>query len=79
MDELAGPAYLKLSGVADQFAEHPANELADLCTDLRSARMVNLRLPSPETLKALAVPFDDSLRFDDEQSRSPIRPFGIRL
>lgn len=36
--------------------------------------MINLCLPLPEKLKALAVPFNDRLRFDDKQSRAPVLP-----
>lgn len=49
-------------------SRHLANEVAEFGADLWSAWTVYPRLPSPEELKALSVPFDDGLEFDDDES-----------
>jgi hypothetical protein len=44
-----------------------------LLVDLRTTNR-SLRLPSPIELEALPMPFDDGLRFDDDQDLPPILP-----
>src|SRR5215831_19643134 len=52
---------------------HFPDQLTNLLVDLRTADW-RLGLPSPIELEALPVPFDDGLRFDDDQDLPPILP-----
>src|SRR5262245_61990679 len=54
-------------------SRHLPAQLTNLLVDLRTAHW-RLRLPSPVELEALPVPFDDGLRFDDDQDLPPILP-----
>jgi hypothetical protein len=54
-------------------SRHFPDQLTNLHVDLRTADR-NLRLPSPVELEALSMPFDDGLRFDDDQNLPPILP-----
>ena len=55
------------------FERHPFDQLTNLLVDLRTADR-RLGLPSPIELESLPVPFDDGLRFDDDQDLPPILP-----
>src|SRR5262245_49726119 len=55
------------------FERHPLDQLTNLLVDLRTADR-RLGLPSPIELEALPVPFDDGLRFDNDQKLPPILP-----
>jgi hypothetical protein len=54
-------------------SRHFPDQLTNLLVDLRTADR-SLRLPSPVELEALPVPFDDGLRFDNDQDLLPILP-----
>lgn len=55
-------------------AGHLGDELLELAGNSRSSS--GLRFPPPEQSKALPMPPDESLRFDDRQSLSPGKQFG---
>src|SRR5262245_2061252 len=55
------------------FERHPFDQLTNLLVDLRTADW-RLGLPSPRQLESLPAPFDDGLRFDDDQDLPPILP-----
>ena len=55
------------------FERHPLDQLTNLLVDLRTAER-SLGLPSPIELEALAAPFDDGLRFNNDQDLPPILP-----
>src|SRR5262247_446711 len=54
-------------------SRHFPDQLPNLLVDLRTADR-SLRLPSPIELEALPVPFDNGLRFDNDQDLPPILP-----
>jgi hypothetical protein len=54
-------------------SRHFPDQLPNLLVYLRTADR-SLRLPSPVELEALPVPFDDGLRFDNDQDLPPILP-----
>ena len=56
--------------LATQFAD----EFSDVFRNRRPSRSTVADLPGPEQTKALAVPSDDGVRFDDDQSRLPATP-----
>src|SRR5262245_49860610 len=53
-------------------SRHFPDQFTNLLVDLRTAD--RSRLPSPVELEALPVPFDDGLRFDNDQDLPPILP-----
>src|SRR5262249_33604666 len=53
------------------FERHPFDQLTNLLVDLRTADR-RLGLPSPVELESLPMPFDDGLRFDNDQDLPPI-------
>jgi hypothetical protein len=55
------------------FERHPFDQLSNFSVNLRTTDR-RLGLPSPVELEALPVPFDDGLRFDDDQDFPPILP-----
>ena len=56
------------------FATEPPDEFSDLGRNRRPPRLASADFPSPEQTKASAVPSDDGIRFDDDQSRPPATP-----
>ena len=57
-------------------SRHFPDQLTNLLVDLRTADR-RLGLPSPVELESLPMPFDDGLRFDNDQDLPPILP-GLR-
>src|SRR5215472_5018542 len=55
-------------------AAHLADQFSDMFRDFRSSRLPASSFPSPEQAEALAVPSNHSLRFDDDQRRTPVAP-----
>ena len=53
---------------------HRSNQLADLARDCGPSGSSVPNLPGPKQAEAFAVPGDDSLGLDDDQSGSPIGP-----
>src|SRR5215475_3286292 len=54
-------------------SRHFPDQLTNLLVDLRTSDR-SLRFPSPIELETLPVPFDDGLRFDNDQDLPPIPP-----
>jgi hypothetical protein len=52
----------------------PADKFANIRIDSWASRATSFRFPAPIKPNPLAMPFDDSLRFDDEKSGAPIPP-----
>ena len=56
------------------FAAHPANQLACFDRHARTTATATTGFPRPEEAKAVPVPTDDCLWFDDDQCRTPAPP-----
>ena len=56
------------------FATQSADQFSNVIGNRRRPRSTVADLPGPEQTKALAVPSDDRVRFDDDQSRPPAAP-----
>lgn len=48
------------------FSRHPSDERAQLMINLWTTGILRSRFPAPEKFEALAMPFDQSVRFDDD-------------
>ncbi len=55
-------------------ATQPTDQFSDVFWNRRPPRLAAVDFPSPEQTKAPAVPSDDGVRFDDDQSRPPVAP-----
>ena len=55
-------------------ATPPTDQFSDVFRNRRPPRLAATDLPGPEQAEAPAVPGNDSIRFDDEQSRPPAAP-----
>ena len=55
-------------------AAQSADQFSDVFRNRRPPRLAAADLPGPEQTEALAVPSDDGVRFDDDQSRPPAAP-----
>ena len=53
---------------------HPSDQRADVVGNRWPSRSPAADLPRPEQPDALAMPRDDSVRLDNDECRSPIRP-----
>jgi hypothetical protein len=51
-----------------------ADKFANFGINSWPSRATSFRFPAPIKPKPLTTPFDDSLRFDDQQSGAPIAP-----
>ena len=56
------------------FATQSADKFSNVFGNRRPPRSTMADLPGPEQTKALAVPSDDGVRFDNDQSRPPAAP-----
>jgi hypothetical protein len=55
-------------------SREPADKFANFGIDSWSSWATGFRFPAPIKPKPLTMPFDDSLRFDDQQNAPPIAP-----
>ena len=53
---------------------HGADEFANILRNAWSSRLAMLTFPGPEQAESLAVPRYNCLGFDNDESRSPLRP-----
>ena len=53
---------------------HCADELTHLFRNPRSSRLAVPAFPGPKQSECLAVPSDDSFRFNNDKGRTPLRP-----
>ena len=71
----AGRVLTTESGPQRILAVQFADQFTDLYRDGRPPRLPMPDLPCPEQAKALVVPRDDGVRFDDDQSVPPVAPY----
>jgi hypothetical protein len=53
---------------------HGADEFTHIFRNPRSPRLAMPAFPSPKQAESFAMPSDDRFRFDEDESRAPLRP-----